>query len=193
MRRVCVLAGMGVLLAMGVSAPGAAQHYRDYAGRDHAEPAYDWAEVVRVDPIIDVVDQPAYRDQCWDEPVTYREPARYVRRSGPRAPAVLGGIVGGVVGNQFGHGRGRDAATVAGAMLGYSAVRDTQSYGGHYEGGREYTRYERRCTQQVDYRRDERITGYDVTYRYQGRLYQTVTDYPPGQSLRVRVDVSPVP
>lgn len=189
MRRVRFhVVGLGVFLALGVCVPVAAQHYRDYA-----EPAYDWAEVVRVDPIIDVVEQPAYREQCWDEPVTYREPERYVHSRGPRAPAVLGGIVGGVVGNQFGHGRGRDAATFAGAMLGYSAVRDAQRHGGYYEGGREYTRYERRCTQQADYRGEEHITGYDVTYRYQGRLYQTVTDYPPGRRLQVRVDVSPVP
>ena len=189
MRRVRILgAGMGVMLLAGMCGSALAQHYRGYA-----EPAYDWADVVRVDPIIDVVEQPAYREQCWDEPVTYREPVRYVRQHGPRSSAVLGGIVGGVVGNQFGHGHGRDAATVAGALLGYSAVRDAQRYGGQYEGGHEYVRYERRCAQQADYHADERITGYEVTYRYRGRLYQTVTDYPPGRRLQVRVDVSPVP
>ena len=175
-------------LGLGVSATALAQSYSSYS-----EPSYDYAEVVRVEPIINVVNQPVYRDECWEEPVTYREPERYVRQRGPAAPAVVGGIIGGVLGNQFGHGRGRHAATAAGAMLGYSMVRDAQSYGGGYEGGREYTRYERRCAQRADYQRDEHITGYDVTYRYQGRLYQTVTDYPPGQSLRVRVDVSPLP
>ena len=63
----------------------------------------------------------------------------------------------------------------------------------NYEGGHEYVRYERRCAQQADYHADERVTGYEVTYRYRGRLYQTVTDYPPGRRLQVRVDVSPVP
>lgn len=154
-------------------------------------PDYDYAEVVRVDPIIETTQQPVYRDECWGEPVTYREPDRYVRRGGPQAPAVLGGILGGVVGNQFGGGRGRDAATAAGAILGYSLVRDAQ--GGHYQPGREYTQYERRCTQRTDYRRDEHVRGYEVTYRYHGRLYSTVTDYPPGDRLRVRVDVSPAP
>lgn len=179
-----------VLLALAgalvFSANASAQGYDGYQ-----EPGYDWAEVVRVDPIIRVVDQPIHRDQCWDEPVTYREPPRYVHRDGPRTPSVLGAIVGGVVGNQFGHGSGRAASTAFGAMLGHEMVRDSQ--GGYYAGGREYTRYERRCAPRTEYQRDERITGYDVTYRYQGRLYKTVTDYPPGQSLRVRVDVSPAP
>ena len=172
--------------ALGFAGAAAAQGYREYA-----EPVYDWAEVIRVEPIVSVVNEPAYRDQCWDEPVTYRESPRYVRHREPGAPAVLGAIVGGVIGNQFGHGGGRAASTAFGAMLGHEMVRDSQ--GGYYAGGREYTRYERRCAPRTGYRRDERVTGYEVTYRYQGRLYQTVTDYPPGESLQVRVDVSPVP
>ncbi len=186
-RLFCIVSVLG-LATLAAAAPAMAQGWGGYA-----EPVYDYAEVVRVDPIIRTIERPQYRNECWDEPVTYREPPRYVRHRGPRAPAILGGIVGGVIGNQFGHGGGRDAATAAGAMLGYSMVRDTQDYGGYYAGGREFTRYERRCTPRTDYRRDEQVTGYDVTYRYQGRLYHTVTDYPPGASLRVRLDVSPVP
>lgn len=186
-RLFCIVSVLG-LATLAAAAPAMAQGWGGYA-----EPVYDYAEVVRVDPIIRTIERPQYRNECWGEPVTYREPPRYVRHRGPRAPAILGGIVGGVIGNQFGHGGGRDAATAAGAMLGYSMVRDTQDYGGYYAGGREFTRYERRCTPRTDYRRDEQVTGYDVTYRYQGRLYHTVTDYPPGASLRVRLDVSPVP
>ncbi len=155
-----------------------------------AEPVYDWAQVVRVEPIVRMVEQPSYEQQCWDEPVVHHEPDRYVRHDRPRAPAVMGGIIGGVIGNQFGHGRGRHAATAAGAMLGYELVRDAQ--GGHYVPGRSYTRYERRCEPQTRYHQYEQVTGYEVTYRYHGRLYQTVTEHPPGPQLQVRVDVSPV-
>lgn len=152
------------------------------------EPEYDYARVIGVEPIIDVVERPVTRDECRQERVTYREPAR--RHSRDRAPAVLGGIIGGVLGNQVGSGSGRDAATVAGAALGYSLARDSQRRdGGYYRAEREYTRYEPRCTTRTEYRRDERITGYDVTYRYHGRTYHTVTDYDPGDRIRVEVDV----
>ena len=40
-------------------------------------------------------------------------------------------------------------------------------------------------------RYEEHIAGYDVTYRYQGRLYHTRTDYDPGRRIRVRVEVTP--
>lgn len=161
--------------------------------QSYGEPIFDYAEVLQVDPIISAVQRPVYREECWDEPVTYREPPRHVRHQGPRAPSVMGGIVGGLIGNQFGHNSGRDAATAAGALLGYSMVRDAQDYGGYYEGGREYTRYERRCRPRTQHYRDEQVTGYNVTYRYQGHIYHTVTEYPPGQTIQVRVDVSAIP
>lgn len=155
---------------------------------------YDYAEVINVQPIIDVVERPVQRDQCWREPVQYREPVRHHDDSRSRAPAILGAIVGGVIGNQFGSGHGRDAATAAGALLGYNAVRDEQRRnGGYYSGGREYTRYEQRCSVQTEYFRDEQVTGYDVTYRYGDQVLHTVTDYHPGNRLRVRVDVTPEP
>jgi uncharacterized protein YcfJ len=173
-KRWLVVAGLG-LLATGAAQ---AQQYGSAAG-----PQFDYAEVVRVDPIIQSYDRPVQRDQCWREPVRYR------------TPAILGAIVGGVIGSQFGSGSGRDAATAAGALLGYSSVRDDQRRygGGYYTGGREYTRYEQRCATNTEYFREEQVTGYDVTYRYQGRIFTTVTDYHPGERIRVAVDVRPAP
>ncbi|MCB1554897.1 MAG: glycine zipper 2TM domain-containing protein [Xanthomonadales bacterium] len=154
------------------------------------ETRVDYAEVIRVDPIIQTYERPVQRDQCWREPVTYRTAARRDRND--RAPAILGAIVGGVIGNQFGSGHGRDAATAAGALLGYHAVRDDQRYQDRYRGSREYTRYEERCAPRTEYFRDERVTGYDVTYRYRGEVYRTVLDYHPGDRMEVAVDVRPL-
>lgn len=175
----------------GLFGSGAVQaEHRDQRG--YEPPQVEYADVLNVDPIITRVQRPVQRDQCWREPVTYREPVRTAGARNDRAPAVIGAIVGGVLGNQFGHGRGRDAATAAGALLGYHAVRDSQR-GYQYAGSREVTRYEERCATQTEYFEDERVTGYDVTYRYHGRVYHTVTDYHPGDRMRVEVDVRPAP
>lgn len=185
-----ISASLFAAAALAAAGSVSAQYPGAYPGH---EPEFDFAEVVSVDPIIDVVNRPVSRDECWEEPVTYREPVRY-RGGSDRAPAVMAGIIGGVIGNQFGHGRGRDAATAAGAMLGYSMARDSQRrYDGYYGGNRSYRGYEQRCTTRTDYFRDERVNGYDVTYRYNGRIYRTVTDYHPGNQIRVAVNVSPVP
>jgi uncharacterized protein YcfJ len=173
---------IALITAAALASAGAASaRHRGY------EPEYDYARVLRVDPILDVVERPVAREECFEERVTYREPARYRERD--RAPAVLGGIIGGVLGNQVGSGHGRDAATVAGAALGYSLARDSQRRNGSYSPPREYTSYEPRCTTRTEYRRDERVTGYDVTYRYHGRTFHTVTDYHPGDRIRVEVDM----
>lgn len=182
--RFALSAALVAVAALAAAGTATAQSRRDYG------PEYDYARVVRVDPIVDLVERPVSREECWDERVTYREPPRY-RSSRDRAPAVLGGIVGGVIGNQFGSGNGRDAATVAGAALGYSLARDSQrrSGGGHYHEGREVSRYEPRCETRTEYEREEQVNGYEVTYRYHGRSYTTVTDYHPGDRIRVEVDM----
>jgi uncharacterized protein YcfJ len=155
-------------------------------------PEYDTADVVSVDPIIEQISEPIDREVCWSEPVTYREP---VRRPRSNSGAVLGAIVGGVIGNQFGSGHGRDAATVAGAALGYSVARDEQRRNDRYYGRyseRVVRTEERRCRIETDYREEERVLGYDVAYRYNGRVYHTRTDSHPGDTIRVRVDIEAV-
>ncbi len=163
------------------------------AGASAGGTRYDTGTVLSVDPIIETIEVPVEREDCWREPVRYREPVVYRShyRERDRAPAVLGAIVGGVIGNQFGSGRGRDAATVAGAALGYAAVRDGQRHGGYRYASREIVREEQRCAVRTDYDVEERVTGYEVTYLYRGETYRTTTDYHPGDRIELVVDVRP--
>ncbi len=175
-----VSSASALLLAFGLASPSA-----EASGTV-------FGTVLQVDPIIERVDVPTASEECFEQPVRYREPPVYRSARHDRAPAILGAIVGGVIGNQFGRGGGRDVATAAGAALGYASVRDSQHYqGGYYRSGREYTRYEERCVVRNQYREEEQVTGYDVTYEYQGETYRTVTDYHPGDSIELIVDVRP--
>ncbi len=154
-----------------------------YSACGLAEPQYEWAKVLQTDPITRLVRIQEPREVCWDEEVTHV--------SGPSkdTSTVVGGILGGLVGNQFGKGHGRDAATVAGVLLGASIARDkAKRHGGH-----QYTNLEQRCTIEETVREEERIIGFRVTYRYQGETYTTRLDEDPGERLRVRVSVTPVP
>lgn len=196
------LAAGGVTLAGVLPAPAEARgryhgppaHAPAYGYRAQAE--YDWAQVVRVDPLIAWDHRPVRRQECWNEPVQARY-ERYPSRHGSDAGVVIGAIVGGVVGNQFGGGRGRVATTAAGAALGGAVARDMQR-DRHYQGYRQDypgyggTAYEERCRSVTEHVRQERVDGYEVTYRYGGRTYQTVTDHHPGDRIQVRVDVAPV-
>lgn len=177
-----------LIAALGLSATASAGGY--------GETEYDYARVVSVDPIYETIRAPIENEVCWDEPVAYRESSGYRRGGHSGAGPVLGAIVGGVIGNQFGRGRGRDAATVAGAALGYAIAHDDQRRydRGYQDRYRERVVYrdQRRCRIDTSYREEQQVTGYDVAYRFHGRIYRTVTDYPPGESIRVAVQVAAV-
>lgn len=146
---------------------------------------YDYAEVLRVDPIIDVVRVEEPREVCWMERVTHR-------RGGHRSatPEIVGGIIGGVVGNQFGSGRGKSIATVAGAILGGSIAHDMKRRRAYaYDA---YTEPVQRCRIEHDYYEQETVVGYHVKYRYNGEVYRTRMDRDPGDMVRVRVNVGVV-
>jgi uncharacterized protein YcfJ len=179
----------------------------------------DVAQVVSSTPIMDRVSAP--RQECfieqvptYSEPVRTTEPARYApsttAASGTSgAGAVLGAIIGGVVGHQFGNSSGgRDRGTVAGAVVGgligngiessnNSASVQSPSYAQGVQPASNYntapvqtgTRPVERCRTVNDTR--EQISGYNVTYRYGNQQYTTRLNYNPGQTMRVRVQVTP--
>lgn len=179
-----------VLASSVLAAPVAAQGYRDR----HVDAGYfDVARVVEVQPIYETISQPVSSRECWREPVIYRTADRYY---GPydKTPAVLGGIIGGLIGNQFGHGSGRDAATIAGVALGAAVARDEQRRNdGYYQRGHTVRTSQERCVVRTDYREDRQFMGYDVTYDYQGRIGHVRTDFDPGDTIRVRIDVQALP
>lgn len=169
---------IAVVAIAGVSATALA------GGRNH-DRYLDYAKVVGVDPIVEVVRVEDPREVCWTENVTYTRP-----RGNPSVtPEILGVIIGGVVGNQFGRGRGKDLATVAGAALGGTIAHD-RKLSRHGSGYDTYTEPVQRCETRSDYYEEERIVGYDVAYRYNGKVYHTRMDRDPGDTIRVQVGVS---
>lgn len=155
----------------------------DYSGQTGFQ---DTARVVASTPIYESVNQP--RRECWDEHVRYE--SRGIERTSERGvgASILGGVVGGVLGNSIGKGDGRKAATAAGVALG-AIIGDR--YGDEaraYPSVEPRTRVERQCRMVDNWSR--KLSGYDVTYRYQGREYTTFMPYDPGNSVRVNVSVT---
>lgn len=157
------------LPAVLLSTPGQAGHPQVF---------YDHARVVRVKPIIELVDVATPRRECWDE-------VHAPRRDDSYTGLILGGILGGAVGSQVGHGSGRTAATLAGTVLGASIANDIRGNRRRYESEAVH-----RCRVVDEYYQEEKIVGYRVKYRYQGQLFVTRMDYDPGDEVRVRVSVA---
>jgi len=142
---------------------------------------YDYAKVISSRPVVRYVNVKTPVRECWQETQHYTtyEP----RHKGP-GRTIAGAIIGGVVGHQFGSGRGNDAATIAGSMLGAAIAH------GPVERV-EYSRPVERCATRYRNRREQRIDGYDVVYRYKGQRYSTRMPYDPGRQIKVRVDIRP--
>lgn len=139
------------------------------------------APVVHVEPMYRTVRVEQPRRECWDEEV-YVERPEYRSHTG----TILGGIVGGVLGHELGGRHHNGLATAAGTVLGASVGRDLSD---RRRGDDGYYSSRERCDVRHEYTSEQRIDGYRVTYTYAGREHVTITDYDPGDVIRVRVAV----
>ncbi len=146
----------------------------------------DEASVLKANPVYRTVQINQPVEECWNEQVRVPDNDGYESHT----PKILGAIVGAAVGNEFGSGRGKDLATVAGAVLGGSIGKDVQESNARKQGSRIV--YEKRCALVDRFHTEERLLGYDVTYRYNGHTYSTFTDNDPGSTLTLSVSILPV-
>lgn len=187
-----------LLAAQGALADGH-KHWKRQ-GRPGA-PAYDYARVIDVEPILHRVRVSVPRRECYIE-TRYEdyppEPPRAYPARGAAGSMILGGLIGAAVGNQIGSGDGRRAATVAGAIIGSAighdaadrrAARGYEPYGAYRGEPRSYE--VERCDTRYEDEWEERVDGYRVTYDYHGQIRTTRLPYDPGDRMRVRVDVHP--
>lgn len=149
-----------------------------FAASANATDLIDVAQVVSVSPIYSRSAVP--QQECWTEyaPETNNQGRSY-------GGAIVGGLAGGLIGHQVGGGRGKTAATVIGATTG--AI-----IGDRIDNRQEQTSYNtqpvQRC-REIYNERGAQITGYSVTYRYNGRNISTTLPYNPGSQVRIGIGI----
>ena len=149
----------------------------------------DRARVQDVQPQYEVVQMP--RQECSSQLVQDApQPVAGTGSSGI-AGTVIGGVAGGILGHQVGRGSGRDVATAAGAVVGAIAGNTIDR---NTSRPQEYVQAPPREVQscRTVMEQQQRPNGYRVTYEYRGNVYTTVMREQPGQSLPVRVSVTPL-
>ncbi len=105
-------AAAGLALASGAAV---ADSTGAYDARYDRNSEYDFARVVNVEPLRRQVRVSEPVRECWQE-TSYASERPF--SSNHVGGTLLGGAIGTVIGNQIGHGRGKDVARVAGAMVG---------------------------------------------------------------------------
>ncbi len=147
---------------------------------------YDTARVIDAQPMYETVQVNTPREVCRQAQYAVAQPAR-----NNAAIPVIGAVIGGVLANGLGHdGGSRKVATAAGAIMGGAVGMSIAS---RQAQAQPVTRYETRqmCTVENHITTEENLIGYRVRYRYQGQVYVMETDRHPGDTVRVRVDVTP--
>ena len=159
-------------LAMVVLGAGAVGGYR------YLQP--EVAQVVGVKEVTKTVSTP--REVCEDVAVRRQAPVQDQNRI---AGTAVGAIAGGLLGSAVGNGSGKTLATVAGAVGGGYAGNQVQK---NMQQSDTVTTTEQRCRTVDNWSRQ--LTGYNVTYRYQGHDYTDFLPYDPGRTVKVNVKVS---
>jgi uncharacterized protein YcfJ len=150
--------------------------------------SYEYARVIESRPVYQQVRVSHPREECWNERV---RAADRRRSGGSDTPALVSAVVGGAIGNALGSNKSSQrVGAVVGAVLGHSIGRDIVSANSRSDQSRYRT--VRHCETVDEYIHEERLVGYDVRYRYEGRDYSVRTDHDPGSRIRVRVHVEPV-
>jgi uncharacterized protein YcfJ len=146
----------------------------------------EYAEVLKATPVTKTIRTP--RQECHDEQVTRQAP---VKDEHQVLGTIAGAVVGGVVGHQIGGGTGRDIATVAGATGGGYAGNRIQK---NMQDRDTVTTTEQKCATVYD--SSEKIVGYHVRYRLDGKEATVQMDHDPGPRIPVhdgKLDLTGVP
>ncbi len=142
---------------------------------------YDYATVMQSKPVYRIVTVTGQKKKCRAEEVVYQRPGRKNKNS-----SLIGGILGAAVGHALGHrSKHRTGATIAGAIVGSSIARNHQP-------GTTTHGIENRCRMVPISWEEERIVGYNVVYRYNGRTFETQLPYEPADSLKIRINIAPI-
>ena len=134
------------------------------------------AEVVAAKEVFETVLTP--REQCEDVQVQRQAPVQDKNRI---AGTAIGAVAGGLLGSTVGGGRGKTLATVGGAAAGGYAGNQVQ------KGMQERdvtTTTERRCKTVQD--KSQKLVGYNVTYRLEGKESVVRMTFKPGATLPVK-------
>ena len=178
MKKLLSLVSLSSLLMLNLALAGPAKDQRNGA-------VYDYAKVVKVVPIVRQVKISTPTRECWEETVVESAP----RRPGVSGSAIVGGVLGGLLGSQFGNGGGQVAMTMLGIAVGSTVGQGASHQGAASAATVSYPVTRCQTGEQVSFQ--ERVEGYQVTYKYHGQLYSTRMPYDPGKRVQVRVDVRP--
>lgn len=179
---------MSTLFTLSIALPLGAQA-GPHGDRERFE---DFGRVQHVEPVYKVFEHRVPHETCWKETVRV-DRTRHGRHDSATS-TLVGGVIGGAIGHAVGHGKSnKKLGAVVGSVIGMSVGRDIgEKNNKHRHNDTPYYEDVERCDVRYTTRTEERLMGYDVTYKYQGQRYTTFTKEHPGKRIRLAVSVRPL-
>ncbi len=147
----------------------------------HAEQAfhYDYATVLEATPVVKIVQRTDYERECKPKVIRYERRAR-------DGSALVGTILGAAVGHALGsRSKHRTGVTIAGALVGKEIGKSNSRVVTN-------ERVEQHCDMIPVTWDEEQVVGYNVVYRYNDRTFESRLPYQPGDTLKIRVLLTPI-
>ncbi len=164
-----------------ISSTASAGKYNHHSKKHYSNTYYDYARVVNVEPIYKQVKYYEPQEECYYE-------RRKARGRHNTTAVIVGSLLGGALGNELGHNKSnKRVGAIAGAILGGSIANDVTRGKSTY-----HHQHEQVCTTTQQVRYHEKVTGYNVGYKYRGKTYYTHTRRHPGDEIKIAVDIRPV-
>jgi uncharacterized protein YcfJ len=135
-----------------------------------------FAEVVAAKEVFETVVTP--HEQCEDVQVQHQAAVKDKNRI---AGTAIGAVAGGLLGSAIGGGKGKTVATIGGAAAGGYAGNQVQK---NMQQKDVTTSTEHRCKMVNE--KSQKVVGYNVTYRLEGKEAMVRTQFKPGATLPVK-------
>ncbi len=136
----------------------------------------EFAEVVAVKDVVETMVTP--HEKCEDVQVQHQAPVKDEHRI---VGSVAGGVAGGLLGHAVGGGKGKTLATVAGVAAGGYAGNRIQK---NMQEKDVVTTTEHHCKTVNE--KSQKVVGYNVSYRLDGKDGVVRTSFKPGKTLPVK-------
>ena len=140
-----------------------------------------YAKVIRIQPIFKTIRVAYEKQNCRRDNDKERDNRHAIHES--PAKLLLGGQIGGVIGHELGENSSQNLASFTGAVIGTAIAHTTGVVYYAVEG--HSPRQQQHCHTEIQYKNERKLVGYDVTYRYQGRLYTKRMHEHPGERIKI--------
>ncbi len=147
----------------------------------HHDRGYIKARVIEVTPVYEYITVHSPHNNCHHNQDGYYHKKRYHKNHYQSGPApIIGSVIGGTIGHATSNRKHKFVGTLAGAIIGGAIGHQIERKQDKYR-NKHYSNHKHSHSS----RKQRVLRGYNVLYKFKGRIYQTFTEDRPKKYLKI--------